>query len=130
MRAPSRVAAHASSRGRRPRPPRRRADRRGCAPGGCARRWPPPSAAPSRRAERPGLEHLLLPRPVQLVYPRQERLVDERPLLRRTSHRRLLSAPARHDVAIGRPGPAARLVALRRLAPGRHRVVALALALA
>src|SRR5204862_2569088 len=83
-----------------------------------------------RRAARPGLERLLLPRRVQPVYPRQERLIDERPLLRRTSHGRLLSAPARHDVAIGRPGPAPRLVALRRLAPGRHRVVALALALA
>src|SRR5437667_317749 len=42
----------------------------------------------------------------------------------------LLLRPARHDVAVRRAGAAPRLVALGRLAPGSHRMVALALALA
>src|SRR5688572_14518625 len=42
----------------------------------------------------------------------------------------LLLLPASHDVAVGGPRAAARLVALRGFAPRRHRMVALALAFA
>src|SRR4029434_6708931 len=42
----------------------------------------------------------------------------------------LLFLPSRHDRAVRRPGAAPGLVALRRLAPRSHRMVALALALA
>src|SRR2546428_407947 len=83
-----------------------------------------------RRAARPRLQHLLLPAPVQLLHPREQRLVDVRPLLERTPHRRLLFLPSRHDVAVRGPRPATGLVALGRLAPRGHRVIALALALA
>src|SRR3989454_844895 len=57
-------------------------------------------------------------------------LVDERPLLERTSHAPLLFLSPRHDHGIRRTRAPARLVALGRLAPRGHRVVALALALA
>src|SRR6266849_5866026 len=50
--------------------------------------------------------------------------LSERPIAR------LLLLPSGDDHAVGRPGAAAGLVALRRLAPRRHRVIALALALA
>src|SRR5437879_298431 len=83
-----------------------------------------------RRAARPRLQHLLLPAPVQLLHPREQRLVDVRPLLERTPHRRLLFLPSRHDVAVRGPRPATGLVALGGLAPRGHRVIALALALA
>src|SRR5438445_267666 len=83
-----------------------------------------------RRAARPRLQHLLLPAPVQLLHPREQRLVDVRPLLERTPHRRLLFLPSRHDVAVRWPRRATRLVARGRLAPRGHRVIALALALA
>src|SRR5262249_38046203 len=46
------------------------------------------------------------------------------------SHPRLLFVPARDDVGVGRARAAPRLVALRRLAPRRHGVVALPLAFA
>src|SRR5438132_2096270 len=83
-----------------------------------------------RGAARPRLQHLLLPAPVQLLHPREQRLVDVRPLLERTPHRRLLFLPSRHDVAVRGPRAATGLVALGGLAPRGHRVVALALALA
>src|SRR2546425_286205 len=83
-----------------------------------------------RRAARPRLQHLLLPAPVQLLHPREQRLVDVRPLLERTPHRRLLFLSSRHDVAVRGPRPATGLVALGGLAPRGHRVIALALALA
>src|SRR5436309_14673924 len=51
--------------------------------------------------------------------------LSERPMLVR-----LLFLPARDDVGVAGPGAPARLVALGGLAPRRHRVVALALALA
>src|SRR2546430_15540062 len=64
-----------------------------------------------RRAARPGLQHLLLAAPVQLLHPRQEGLVDVRPPLQRTPHGRSLFPPPRHDVAVRGPRPAAGLVA-------------------
>src|SRR2546427_11361868 len=51
--------------------------------------------------------------------------LSERPMLVR-----LLFLPARDDVGVAGPGAPARLVALGGLAPRRHRVIALALALA
>src|SRR5262245_50554098 len=51
-------------------------------------------------------------------------LASERPMVDS------LLGPPRHDVAVGRPRTAPGLVALRRLAPGRHRMIALPLALA
>src|SRR6266850_3629627 len=84
-----------------------------------------------RGAPRPGLEHLLLARAVQLLDTPVELLVDVRPLLERASHAsRLLFLPPRDDVGVAGPGAPPRLVALGRLAPRRHRVIALALALA
>src|SRR5881396_3594982 len=83
-----------------------------------------------RRAARPRLQHFLLPAPVQLLHPREQRLVDERSLLERAPHGRLLFLPPRHDVAVRGPRPATGLVALGGLAPRGHRVVPLALALA
>src|SRR6267142_1646383 len=83
-----------------------------------------------RGAPRPGLEHLLLARAVQLLDSRVERLVDVRPLLERASHPRLLFLPTRDDGGVAGPGAPPRLVALGGLAPWRHRVIALALALA
>src|SRR5206468_12238730 len=68
--------------------------------------------------------------PVQLLHPRQEGLVDVRPLFERTPHGRFLFPPPRHDVAVRGPRPAAGLVALGGHAPRGHRVVALAFALA
>src|SRR5712691_1465312 len=52
------------------------------------------------------------------------------PLLVERPMSSLLLRPARHDVAVGRASAAPRLVALGRLAPGSHRMVALALTLA
>src|SRR6266849_6805986 len=52
------------------------------------------------------------------------------PLLVERPMSSLLLRPARHDVAVGRASAAPRLVALGRLAPGSHRMVALAFALA
>src|SRR2546427_3337245 len=51
--------------------------------------------------------------------------LSERPMLVR-----LLFLPARDDVGVAGPGAPARLVALGGLAPRRHRMIALALALA
>src|SRR3989441_10309748 len=79
---------------------------------------------------RPRLEHLLLAGAVVLLDPLVQLLVDERPLLERTSHAPLLFLSPRHDHGIRRTRAPARLVALGRLAPRGHRVVALALALA
>src|SRR5689334_21795790 len=53
---------------------------------------------------------------------------SERPMMSPCLSR--LLAPPGHDVAVRGPRPAPRLVALGRLAPRRHRMVALALALA
>src|SRR5207245_2438826 len=83
-----------------------------------------------RRAARPGLQHLLLAAPVQLLHPRQEGLVDVRPLLERTPHGRFLFPPPRHDVAVRGPRPAAGPVALGGPAPPGRRAVARAVALA
>src|SRR5687767_10488501 len=83
-----------------------------------------------RRAPRPRLEDLLLARAVELFDAPVEFLVDVRPLLERASHPLLLFLSPRHDHGIGGPGTPARLVALGRFAPGGHRMVALALALA
>src|SRR6266851_5427116 len=52
------------------------------------------------------------------------------PLLVERPMSSLLLRPARHDVAVRRAGAAPRLVARGRLAPGSHRMVALALAFA
>src|SRR5437773_168457 len=82
------------------------------------------------RPARPRLEHLLLAGAVELLDPLVQLLVDERPLLERTSHAPLLFLSPRHDHGIRRTRAPARLVALGRLAPRGHRVVALALALA
>src|SRR4029453_17038213 len=83
-----------------------------------------------RGAARPRLEHSLLTRAVQLLDPLVQLLVDVGALLERASHPRLLFLPARDDVGVGRARAAPRLVALGRLAPRCHGVVALALALA
>src|SRR5436309_3459007 len=82
-----------------------------------------------RRPPRPGLDDLLLPRCVDLLDFVQEVLIDERALADRASHARLLLPPPRHDVPVGRLAPPG-LGALGRLAPGRHRMVPLATALA
>src|SRR5206468_7385928 len=83
-----------------------------------------------RRPPRPRLEDLLLAGAVELLDPPVQLLVDEGPLLGRTSHTLLLFLSPRHDHGIRRTGAPARLVTLGRLAPRGHRVVALALALA
>src|SRR3989441_6824457 len=79
---------------------------------------------------RPRLEHLFLAGAVELLDPLVQLLVDERPLLERTSHASLLFLSPRHDHGIRRTRAPARLVALGRLAPRGHRGVALRLALA
>src|SRR5262249_41344741 len=82
------------------------------------------------RAPRPRLEDLLLACAVHLFDATEQCLVDVRALLQRASHPRLLFLPSRHDPRVRRPRAPSGLVALGRLAPRRHRVVALAFALA
>src|SRR5262245_53496806 len=82
------------------------------------------------RTPRPGLQHLLLPSPVQLLDALEQRRIDVRPLLQRTPHLPLLFRPTRHDGAVRGPSAATGFVALRRFPPRRHRVIALALAFA
>src|SRR2546422_423220 len=65
-----------------------------------------------RRAARPRLQHLLLPAPVQLLHPREQRLVDVRPLLERTPHRR--HAVDRHHPHLARRQLERRPLALLR----------------
>src|SRR5438132_909467 len=84
----------------------------------------------NRGTPRPRLEHLFLTAAVELLDPLHQPLVDEGAFLQRTSHRALLLLPPGDDVAVRRPGAATGLVALGRLAPRGHRMVAFALAFA
>src|SRR6185503_4993958 len=59
-------------------------------------------------AARPGLEDLLLARPVQLPDALHQPVIEVRALLQRTSHAALLLLPASHDVAVRGTGAAPR----------------------
>src|SRR5262245_40603357 len=83
------------------------------------------------RPPRPGLQDLFLARSVQLFDAALAPLLVVLPLPPRSSDvPPLVLRPARDDVAIRRPRAPPRLIPLGRPAPRRHRMIALALALA